>query len=37
MDVEAARRAVNNEPAELALEIGLHVQELETEHLRLKP
>jgi hypothetical protein len=33
MDGEAARRAVEDEPAELALYIRLHVQQLETQHL----
>src|SRR6266498_223997 len=33
MDVEAASRAVRDEVGELALEVRLHVQELEPEHL----
>jgi hypothetical protein len=36
MNVEAARRAVKNEPTELALKIGLHVQHFKAEHLRLE-
>jgi len=34
MHVEAALRAVRHPRLELALEVGLHLQELETEHLR---
>jgi hypothetical protein len=33
MHVEAAPRAVEGEILELALEVGLHLQELEPEHL----
>jgi hypothetical protein len=33
MHVEAALRAVEGEVLELALEVGLHLQELEPEHL----
>ena len=36
MDVKAARRAMEDEPSELAFEIGLHVQQLEPQHLRLE-
>jgi hypothetical protein len=35
MHVEAALRAVEGEVLELALEVGLHLQELEPEHLRV--
>jgi hypothetical protein len=35
MRVEAALRAVRHPRLELALEIGLHLQELEPEHLRV--
>jgi hypothetical protein len=35
MNVEAALGAVEGEVLELALEIGLHVEELEPEHLRV--
>jgi hypothetical protein len=36
MNVEAARRAVKDVPTEFALQIGLHVQQLKTQHLRLE-
>jgi hypothetical protein len=36
MNVEVARCAVKNRPAKLALEVSLHVQEFEPQHLRLK-
>jgi hypothetical protein len=35
MHVEAALRAVRHPRLELALEVGLHLQELEPEHLRV--
>jgi hypothetical protein len=35
MNVEAALGAVEGEVLELALEVGLHLQELEPEHLRV--
>jgi hypothetical protein len=35
MHVEAALRAVEDEVLELALEVGLHLQELKSEHLRV--
>ena len=35
MNVEAAPGAVEDEVLELALEVGLHLQELEPEHLRV--
>lgn len=35
MNVEAALRAVEGEILELALEVGLHLKELESEHLRV--
>ena len=35
MHVEAALRAVEREVLELAFEVGLHLQELEPEHLRV--
>jgi hypothetical protein len=35
MNVETALRAVEGEVLELALEVGLHLQELEPEHLRV--
>ena len=35
LHVEAALRTVEREVLELALEVGLHLQELEPEHLRL--
>src|SRR4029453_16981203 len=35
MHVQAALRTVEDEDLELALEIGLHLQELEPEHLRV--
>jgi hypothetical protein len=36
MKVQAARRAVKDEPTKLPLEIGFHVQEFEAQHLRWK-
>jgi hypothetical protein len=35
MDIQAALRAVEGEVLELAFEVGLHLQELEPEHLRV--
>jgi hypothetical protein len=35
MHVQAASRAVENEVLQLTFEVGLHLQELESEHLRV--
>jgi hypothetical protein len=36
MNVEAARRAVEDQSTEFSFQIGLHVQKFEPQHLRLK-